>query len=224
MSQIYFFPIINFQQVYSAVTHDTLLTITKNRKAPFIKNKYRDENVKEDSPFIEGIKEATGRDLKGCYSNYRILWKNNEDIPKGGRCLNCCTDFNNIISSRPVKKEVLSEMNENNKENIITVYYCEEIYCSDECCLFWIMSRIRGCSSDLEPDLIESCSLLKELHYLRTGEDLKCSQDPRLLDINGGSLTRSEWLEKSGIYQRTKKRIYFPPNIIIRPSRTIYTK
>jgi len=223
MNNIVYFSTVTFKQVKDAIDNNRKFNLVKNRKSPFIKNKYRDENNKNDGPFLDGIKEATGRDLHSCYSNYRVLWKDEKDVPIGGRCLNCCCDFSTTIVGRPTRKEVRCELDENGNEKLFIIFFTEEAYCSRQCCLRYILDRIRGCVTELEEDMVASCKMLKEWHYLETGEELKPSQDPRLLEINKGSLTRQEWEVLSGIYQRTSKKQIFT-NITYRPCRTIYSK
>jgi hypothetical protein len=99
---------------------------------------------------------------------------------------------------------------------IMYVFWVEERFCSFECALGYIRLILARPADFRDPTLKESERLLKVLFSLTYPENatpLRPAQDPRLLQSNGGSLTKEQWQDARHVYIRTDRVLLIPAKV-----------
>jgi hypothetical protein len=152
------------------------------------------------------------------HSDFEIFNTTGENII-GGRCEFCRDDFTNAAVGCPLAyKENMVLTNSDGNKPIYKIYYSfwvEGRFCTFECALAYIQNILNKPSVNRDTTMRDSEKLLKSLYKLIHPEStsLRPSQEPRLLKVNGGSLTREEWSDKKHIFKRTDRVHMIPAKV-----------
>lgn len=139
------------------------------------------------------------------------------DAKEKKRCNRCHLDFYDEPTGLPILDDCFLTK-EGDVEQRVMVYHTDGVFHSFECAMGCLENELS--KSFLVRDSVYANSeyLLKSLfHRLYPNERLEASPEPRLLKVNGGSLSEEEYLRKSHRYVKTN-------NIIIQPVKTLYKK
>ena len=142
-------------------------------------------------------------------------------LPTGGRCEHCKYDFTEIAVGYPVAYQELTALTnetddpKNAKYRILYTFWVEGKFCTFECALGYIKLMLGRPANYRDSTINDSERLLKLLYSLTypNSPPLRPAQDPRLLQINGGSLTKEEWNNKKHIYIRTDRVHMIPAKV-----------
>jgi hypothetical protein len=153
------------------------------------------------------------------HEDYQLYTRNGGALPKGGRCEFCREDFTDIALGYPVgfsETTLLtnddSDINNARYRNFYN-FWVEGHFCSFECALGFVQ-MILSKPFDRDNTLLDSEFLLKLLFKLMHPNGiLREAQDPRLLKVNGGSLTKEQWQDKKHIYVRTERILMIPAKV-----------
>lgn len=162
------------------------------------------------------------------YENYELFMINNGEHPSmGGRCDFCKQDFIHQQIGYPVSQQEYTLLinNPNPHYKVHYIFWCYGELCSLNCCLAEIR-RAQCRPSDFRENLSKNSeAMLHKLHKLMYPNSglLRPAQDPKLLKLNKGSLTKEEWEDPKFIYKQTDRVIMLPIKIEYL-QKTIHTK
>jgi len=152
------------------------------------------------------------------HENYELFMaENGEHSHMGGRCDFCKRDFETQNIGYPVAHEEYTLLVDDNNPyyKIHYVFWMHDETCSLECSLGGI--RKSQCkSSEHKENLTKNSEYiihkLFKLMYPNSGL-LRPAQDPKLLKINKGSLSREEWENPKYLYKPTDRILMLPIKI-----------
>lgn len=152
------------------------------------------------------------------HSDFQIYTTQGGSLPTGGRCDFCKEDFTNTAVGYPVgyqEQTLLSNNDGASKYRIFYTFWVEGKFCSFECALGYVQLILAHPSYTRDTTIRDSEHLLKLLYKLMypTSNTLRPSQDPRLLKVNGGSLSKEEWQDNRHIYVRTDRILMIPAKV-----------
>jgi len=186
---------------------------------------------------IFSMKDCTNNEIICTTSGYKdveIFTSTGGNLQIGGRCEYCRDDYTTEtigyplyykdlkvltnqtdLSNNGVKPHCLSN---NGDDAIYKVYYTfwvEGRFCSFECALSYINNMLSSQPKYRDVNIRDADKLLKFMYkcLYPDAHNLTLAQDPRLLLVNGGSLTREEWLNKKNIYKKTNNIIMIPVKV-----------
>lgn len=190
--------------------------------------------ISEDTPILDKIYSTSNSEpifsFKDNYNNniiiattghddFEIYTRSGGKLQEGGRCNFCRQDFTEIAIGYPIKQQELSILTRNEKDQEIYrniyVFWVDGKFCKFSCALAHIRNMLAKSSEYRDPTMSDSERLLKQMYklvYPNSGV-LRPSQDPNLLKINGGSLTKEEWENEKHVYIRTDKIIMQPVKV-----------
>lgn len=145
--------------------------------------------------------------------DFEIFTKTGGNLPIGGRCEYCREDFTHVSIGYPIAyQETLALCNDHYR--VLYTFWVEGKFCTFECALGYVQLMLSKPSNYRDITIYDSERLLKLLYKLiHPTETLRPAQDPRLLKINGGPLTREEWQTKKHIYIRTDRVLIIPVKV-----------
>jgi hypothetical protein len=164
----------------------------------------------KDKNNCDVIRTTTG------FNDYEIFINSGGKLPVGGICEHCKEYFDTTIVGYPLNyEEKIILMPETQKYKIIYVFWVEGRFCSFECALGYVRIMLSKPADYKDTTIRDSESLLKLLYKLMYPDAsiLRPAQEPRLLKINGGSLTREQWQNNKHVYMRTDKIITMPAKV-----------
>lgn len=154
------------------------------------------------------------------HADYEVFTKSGGDLPVGGRCDKCKEDFTCTSMGYPVGyQEITVLTNDDNsteaRYRVLYVFWVEGKFCSFECTLGYIRAVLSLPADYRDTTLRDSERMLKTLYKLTYPDapPLRPSQDPKLLQVNGGSLTKEQWQDSAHIYVRTDRVLMIPAKV-----------
>jgi hypothetical protein len=155
------------------------------------------------------------------HSDFEVFTRTGGQLPIGGRCEHCKEDFTEVSVGYPVAYQenmVLTNDDPNPKNahyRILYVFWVEGKFCSFECALGYIRIILSHQSDYRDTTIRDSERLLKLLYKLMypTAGVLRPAQDPRLLRVNGGSLTKEQWQDNRHVYIRSDRILMIPAKV-----------
>lgn len=155
------------------------------------------------------------------HHNFEVFTANNGVLPTGGRCEHCKCDFDTTAVGYPIGyQETLVLTNDTPdpsqaRYRILYSFWVEGQFCSFECALGYVRNILSRPSEYRDTTIRDSERLLKLLYKLTYPEAgiLRPAQDPRLLQFNGGPLTREEWNHQHHVYIRTDRVLMIPAKV-----------
>jgi hypothetical protein len=156
------------------------------------------------------------------HTDFEIFTKTGGKLASGGRCDYCKEDIVGVAVGYPIAYQenvVLVEYEGSYRNRIVYTFWVEGRHCNFECALAFL-KRILCVSSDCrDTSLRDSERMLKMLYKLNHPKEgpLMPAQDPRLMIVNGGPLTKEQWKDKKHEYVRTDR-------VLCIPSKTEYVR
>lgn len=156
------------------------------------------------------------------HTDFEVFTRNNGTLPVGGRCSFCNEDFTQTALGYPIgyREQLILVPNQEepskSQYRIVYVFWVEGRFCSFECALGYIrliMSRPADFRDSTLKDSERMLKLLYSMSYPDNKKTLRPAQDPRLLQINGGSLTKEQWQDSRHIYVRTDRVLMIPAKV-----------
>lgn len=155
------------------------------------------------------------------HSDFEVFNTKCGELPTGGRCDYCKEDFVVTSVGYPVEyKETTILTNDSNdprqaRYRILYTFWVEGKFCSFECALGYVRNVLSRPADYRDTTLRDSERMLKSLYKLMhpNAGILRPAQDPRLLQVNGGSLTREEWQNNKHVYIRTDRILMIPAKV-----------
>ena len=171
-----------------------------------------------DSDPVFSIKDKNNNSIviaTAGHDNYELFMANNGEPPCiGGRCDFCKRDFDTQNIGYPVAHEEYTLLVNDDEPHykIHYVFWMHTETCSLECGLSEI--RKHQCRRSEHKDNLSKNSesmihKLFKLMYPGSGV-LRPAQDPKLLKINKGSLTKEEWENPKFLYKQTDRILMLP--------------
>jgi len=153
------------------------------------------------------------------HSDFETFTKSGGTLTDGGRCDFCKRDFTTTSVGYPVAYQedtiLVGDDPKNAKYKIIYIFWTEGKFCTFECAHAYV-KRFLSLPADFRDTTLRSSEqmlkLLHKLTYPKAGP-LKPAQDPRLLYINGGSLTEEQWKDQKHEYIRTDRILMIPAKV-----------
>ena len=132
--------------------------------------------------------------------------------------INHCIWCRRLINTKPIGIPVSMEYNKKSKE---TLFYIEDTYCNFSCALAGL-KRLRSCHRIYKDPLYMDADQMLHLMYHTAYPSQKCkriieAKDWRLLDINGGPLSNSEYENDNMEYSQIT-------NLVLSPIKRQYIK
>jgi hypothetical protein len=155
------------------------------------------------------------------HRDFEIFTTNNGSLPVGGRCEYCKYDFETDAVGYPIGHQETLVLTNDTPDPHAGVYrtiysfWVEGQFCSFECALGYVRNILSRPSEYRDTTIRDSERLLKLLYKLTYPEAsiLRPAQDPRLLQFNGGSLTREAWQHEQHVYVRTDRVLMIPAKV-----------
>jgi hypothetical protein len=155
------------------------------------------------------------------HADFEVFTTSGGKLPTGGRCDLCKEDFTETAVGYPVGyKEITVLTNDdsnvrNARYRIIYAFWVEKRFCTFECALGYVRMILVRPSDYRDTTIRDAERLLKTLHKLMypNSGPLRPAQDPSLLIINGGSLTKEQWQDQRHVYIRTNRVLMIPAKI-----------
>lgn len=147
------------------------------------------------------------------HKDCQVFTKNGCKLPSGGFCPSCEKMYSHESVGYPI---ALQENNimcpRENVYKITYVFWVEGSFCSFECALGYLRRNFSRYVNYQDQSTRDSEELLKFLYTLMHPDagPLRPSQDIRLLERNGGSLTEDEWNDASHVYVKTDRVLLLP--------------
>ena len=129
--------------------------------------------------------------------------KNVNDGAQKYRCRSCHRDFDIIGDGFSTANDY------DDNYNIVTSRNYGN-FCSDQCKCYFLIDKTSKLKKSIDNDWSYYLTILKSEHFAKFGTSLLPSNDPYLLQINGGSLTDEEWEDKRYTYIATDNKICIP--------------
>lgn len=156
------------------------------------------------------------------HNDFEVFTRTGGNLPIGGRCCLCGDDFDQTALGYPIgyQEQLILPNNQEDplkaRYRIMYVFWVEGRFCSFECALGYIRLILARPADFRDPTLKESERLLKLLFSLTYPDNktpLRPAQDPRLLQSNGGSLTKDQWQDTRHVYIRTDRVVLIPAKV-----------
>jgi len=155
------------------------------------------------------------------HSDFEVFTRTGGELPTGGRCDHCKDDFTETVVGYPVGYQELTVLTNDHNDSkqaryrILYVFWVEGKFCSFECALGYVRLILSRPADYRDTTLRDSERMLKTLYKFQypTAGPLRPAQDPRLLKINGGSLTKEEWRDVRHVYLRTDRILMIPAKV-----------
>ncbi len=146
------------------------------------------------------------------HKNFQLFNENGGNVKQGGVCEYCRYSFNTYCIGYPVSFFEKNIQDEEKRTKIFYVFNMKGEFCTFECTRAYIELLASNLVCSVRTEAISSLQGLLFLYRLLYGQDelLKCANDKYLLENNGGTLTREEWIKSSSIYIPTGKIICAP--------------
>jgi len=149
------------------------------------------------------------------HENYQLFMANNGESPNmGGRCDFCKRDFDCQNVGYPVAHEehTLLVADDDPYYKVHYVFWMYGETCSFECSLSEIRKNQCRRAEFKENSTRNSEYMLHKLFKLMYPDSgiLRPAQDPKLLKVNKGSLTKEEWENPKFLYKQTDRILLFP--------------
>jgi hypothetical protein len=142
---------------------------------------------------------------------YVELYKNHQ--MNGGRCDYCKCDFTSEIIGYPIAYEEQQKLLDDNTYKIIHLFWIEGCFHSYECCYAYIINYDGVFNKyNLEFDVKVMFKYMYSLLFDKN--ELKPAKDPKLLIVNGGSMTLNEWEDQNVHYVRSNEVIKIPAQVV----------
>lgn len=197
--------------------YENLKPIKMKNNDPIIAVKYEKDNSKP----IFTINDKTNNDiliLTTNHNQYIMMTKEKSLNNYIGRCECCGYEFKGESIGIPISyNEINAEFLNPQGEKIHSIFYlfnCCRRTCSFECSLLLIENDHSRKIVNQTPLYQNSENNLRTLFKLMNPEcnynELKSAQDCSLLKINGGQLTREEWLSNKHQYVKNNRVILLP--------------
>ena len=153
------------------------------------------------------------------HSDFDVFTRTGGNLPVGGRCGHCKEDFTETAIGYPIGySETTVLTNVEGKEpvyRLIYTFWVEGKFCSFECALGYI-KLILSKPADFRDTTIRDTERLLKLLYKRmypNSGTLRGAQDPNLLLVNGGWLTKEQWQDVRHVYIRTDRILMIPAKV-----------
>lgn len=155
------------------------------------------------------------------HHNYEVFTTTGGNLPTGGRCEHCRDTFEEIAVGYPIGYQeqtiLVSQDNNFEKSNykLIYVFWVEGTFCTFECALGYVNLLLTRPAAYRDTIIRDSERLLKMLYDFTypNNKTLRPAPDPRLLKVNGGSLTKDEWSDYRHVYNRTDRVLMIPAKV-----------
>jgi hypothetical protein len=156
------------------------------------------------------------------HNDFEVFTRTGGALPVGGRCGLCGDDFIQTALGYPIGyQEQILLLNQQEEPlraryRITYIFWVEGRFCSFECALGYIRLILARPADFRDPTLRDSERMLKilfSLTYPHVKTPLRPAQDPRLLQSNGGSLTKEQWQDTSHVYVRTDRVLLIPAKV-----------
>lgn len=155
------------------------------------------------------------------HADYEVFTRTGGDLPVGGRCDHCKDDFTHTAVGYPVGYQELTALTNDETDSkkaryrVLYIFWVEGKFCTFECALGYVRIILSRPSDYRDTTLRDSERMLKTLYKLTypTAPLLRPAQDPKLLRINGGSLTKEEWQDNRHVYIRTDRILMIPAKV-----------
>lgn len=155
------------------------------------------------------------------HSDFEVFTRTGGGLPVGGRCEHCKEDFTETAMGYPVGYQELTVLTNDDQDpkkaryRILYTFWVEGKFCTFECALGCLRPILSQSSDYRDTTLRDSERMLKMLYKFMypTAGPLRPAQDPRLLRINGGSLTKEEWQDSRHVYTRTDRILMIPAKV-----------
>jgi hypothetical protein len=157
------------------------------------------------------------------YKDVEVFTTNGGCLSIGGRCEYCRDDYKTETIGIPIAYKEFTvltnkSLDQNNNKPIYNVYYTFWVdgrFCSFSCALSHINKLLSSHPKYIDVIYRDSDKLLKFMYkcLYPNNPPIKQAQDPKLLMINGGSLTREEWENPKYYYKKTSNIIMIPSKI-----------
>jgi hypothetical protein len=180
---------------------------------------HKDINSKENDIYLYKDRYNVLHDIAStnCES-YEIFMKDGTIPPSGGICKWCNYSFSHTALGVLIRK--LIKRNPNNQLEKIHIFYMDsKTFCSFECTLAYIIKELDKGYKITNPHYNSSLSLLILLYSIMypNDSDLIPAGNPDLLQINKGSLSKSEYRHKNHLYKPI-------PTVILAPVKFLEEK
>lgn len=155
------------------------------------------------------------------FKNVEVFTKSGGHLPMGGRCEYCREDYTTETIGIPLEYEeftILTNKGLDDDKPVYKLYYTFWVdgkFCSFECVLSFVLTMLSTHPKYRDITYKESDKLLKFMYKLLypNSEELRSAHDPRLLIVNGGSLTKEEWQNNKVFYKKTNNIIMIPVKV-----------
>lgn len=152
------------------------------------------------------------------HQDFEVFTTTGGKLPEGGRCNHCGRDFPHTAVGYPVGYQeltILTGEGPDARYRVVYIFWVEGRFHSFECALGYICLMVARPADSRDTTLRDSERLLKLLYKLTYPDAgvLRAAQDPRLLIVNGGSLTDEEWEDSRHIFVRTDRILMIPAKV-----------
>jgi hypothetical protein len=155
------------------------------------------------------------------HSDFEVFNRTGGALPAGGRCDYCKEDFNGVSVGYPVAYQETTVLTNDAKDSklaryrVLYTFWVEGKFCSFECALGYVRNVLSRPAEYRDTTLRDSERMLKTLYKLMhpNAGILRAAQDPRLLQINSGSLNKEEWSDNKHVYIRTDRILMIPAKV-----------
>lgn len=152
------------------------------------------------------------------HSDFEIFTRTGGNLPVGGRCEHCRDEFEHTAIGYPVgyqEQTILTNDTADVKQaqyRVLYVFWVEGRFCDFECALGYLRIMLGRPATYRDTTLRDSERMLRHLHKLThpTAAPLRPAQDPRLLQSNGGSLTKEVWKDHRHLWVRSDRILMIP--------------
>ena len=163
------------------------------------------------------------------YKDVEVFTSTGGCLSIGGRCEYCRDDYKTETIGIPIaykeftvltnKKVNLKDDDKIPKYKVYYTFWVDGRFCNFSCALSHINKLLSSHPKYIDVIYRDSDKLLKFMYkcLYPNNPPINPAQDPKLLMVNGGSLTREEWETTKFIYKRTR-------NIILIPSKIEYIR
>lgn len=139
-------------------------------------------------------------------------------LPTGGRCELCHDDFTHTAIGYPIafrETTAVQTVDGKARNRILYTFWVDGRFDSFECALAYVKKHMARPADRRETTLHNSERWLRLMYRLMypTAPALRQAQDPRLLQSNGGSLTRKQWEDERHVWVRTDRVIAMPAKV-----------
>ena len=156
------------------------------------------------------------------HADFQVFNNTGGKLAAGGRCEWCHSDFADTHIGYPIAFQETNVLvsdgganSQNHRNKVMYTFWVEGRFDSFECMLAYVKKMLSR-PSNYRESTMRDCErwgrLMYRLTYPSAGA-LRPAQDPRLLALNGGSLTYDEWNDGRHIYARTDRVLMIPAKV-----------